>query len=42
VELRIENEEDMGREVLKSDTGGIMIPDIDLELDEGGMDGVYR
>ncbi|GMI44760.1 hypothetical protein TrCOL_g12019 [Triparma columacea] len=41
VELRVEDEEDMGREVLKSDTGGIMIPEIEMELEEGGMDGVY-
>eukprot|EP00520_Triparma_pacifica_P004001 CAMPEP_0118636988 /NCGR_PEP_ID=MMETSP0785-20121206/2918_1 /TAXON_ID=91992 /ORGANISM="Bolidomonas pacifica, Strain CCMP 1866" /LENGTH=505 /DNA_ID=CAMNT_0006528155 /DNA_START=67 /DNA_END=1581 /DNA_ORIENTATION=- len=41
IELTIEGVEDMGREVLKSDTGGIMIPEIDMELDEGGMDGVY-
>jgi zinc finger protein len=39
--LTVADPEDMGREVLKSDTGGIAIPEIDMELDEGGLDGVY-
>ena len=33
--------EDLAREVLKSDTAGIAIPEIDLELEEGGLDGLY-
>ena len=39
--LRILNEDDLAREVLKSDTAGVEIPELELELDEGGLDGVY-
>jgi len=39
--LRIDTPADLAREVLKSDTAGIEIPEIELELDEGGLDGVY-
>jgi ZPR1 zinc finger protein len=33
--------DDLAREVLKSDTAGITIPEIDLQLEEGGLDGLY-
>lgn len=32
---------DLQREILKSDTAGINIPEIELELQEGSLDGVY-
>eukprot|EP00814_Leptocylindrus_danicus_P016629 CAMPEP_0116012476 /NCGR_PEP_ID=MMETSP0321-20121206/5148_1 /TAXON_ID=163516 /ORGANISM="Leptocylindrus danicus var. danicus, Strain B650" /LENGTH=659 /DNA_ID=CAMNT_0003481831 /DNA_START=22 /DNA_END=2001 /DNA_ORIENTATION=- len=33
--------EDLGREVLKSDTAGIAIPDLELDLEEGSLNGMY-
>jgi len=39
--LVVNSEEDMGREVLKSDTAGIAIPEIELELEEGSLSGIY-
>ena len=33
--------DDLAREVLKSDTAGLAIPELDLELEEGGLDGLY-
>jgi len=39
--LRVATPADLAREVLKSDTGGIEIPEIELEMAEGGLDGVY-
>jgi len=39
--LRIDTPADLAREVLKSDTAGIEIPELEMELDEGGLDGVY-
>jgi zinc finger protein len=41
ITLTATSEEDLAREVLKSDTAGIEIPEIELFLDEGGLDGVY-
>jgi zinc finger protein len=41
ITLSIRSSDDMGREILKSDTAGIAIPELDLELEEGGLDGVY-
>jgi zinc finger protein len=41
ITLRITSEDDLAREILKSDTAGIAIPELELELDEGGLDGVY-
>jgi zinc finger protein len=41
ITLTIRGPEDLGREVLKSDTAGIAIPELELELQEGGLDGVY-
>jgi ZPR1 zinc finger protein len=32
---------DLDRHVLKSDTAGIQIPDVDLQLQEGGLNGFY-
>ena len=40
-ELYVKDAQDLKREVLKSDTAGISVPELDLELQEGGMDGVY-
>ncbi|GKY97608.1 hypothetical protein MPSEU_000719200 [Mayamaea pseudoterrestris] len=39
--LRVQHADDLAREVLKSDTSGIAIPELDLEMEEGGLDGVY-
>ncbi|KAI2498531.1 zinc finger protein [Fragilaria crotonensis] len=39
--LRVQCVDDLQREVLKSDTAGLTIPEIDMELDEGGLDGLY-
>ena len=41
ITLRVSNTDDLAREVLKSDTAGLEIPELELELDEGGLDGVY-
>lgn len=41
ITLRVDKQEDLEREVLKSDTAGIAIPELDLELEEGGLDGLY-
>lgn len=30
--LRVESKDDFARDVLKSDTAGVIIPDLDLEL----------
>lgn len=39
--LHVRNEDDLLRDVVKSDTAGISIPEIELSLDEGGLGGVY-
>jgi zinc finger protein len=39
--LSVNAMDDLAREVLKSDTAGLAIPELELELDEGGLDGVY-
>eukprot|EP00549_Striatella_unipunctata_P025628 CAMPEP_0118700066 /NCGR_PEP_ID=MMETSP0800-20121206/16325_1 /TAXON_ID=210618 ORGANISM="Striatella unipunctata, Strain CCMP2910" /NCGR_SAMPLE_ID=MMETSP0800 /ASSEMBLY_ACC=CAM_ASM_000638 /LENGTH=531 /DNA_ID=CAMNT_0006600507 /DNA_START=304 /DNA_END=1899 /DNA_ORIENTATION=- len=39
--LTVNNSDDLGREVLKSDTAGVQIPELDMELDEGGLNGMY-
>jgi zinc finger protein len=39
--LTVRGPDDLAREVLKSDSAGIEIPEVELELEEGGMDGVY-
>jgi len=42
ITLRVKDSRDLAREVLKSDTAGIVVPELDLELEEGGgMNGVY-
>lgn len=41
ITLSINGADDLAREVLKSDTAGIEIPEIDMVLQEGGLDGVY-
>ena len=39
--LSVKNPDDLQRELLKSDTAGISIPEIELELQEGSLDGLY-
>ena len=39
--LQVKSAKDLDREVLKSDTAGIEIPEIELQLAEGGLGGVY-
>ena len=39
--LSVTSSDDLAREVLKSDTAGLAIPELELELEEGGLDGVY-
>ena len=39
--LHVRHADDLSREVLKSDTAGIAIPELDLEMEEGGLDGLY-
>ncbi|KAL7463611.1 hypothetical protein ACHAXS_003968 [Conticribra weissflogii] len=41
ITLTVKDSRDLSREVLKSDTSGISIPDLELELDEGGLGGMY-
>jgi zinc finger protein len=41
ITLTIRSPDDLGREILKSDTAGIAIPELELELQEGGLDGLY-
>lgn len=41
ITLRVTCSDDLEREVLKSDTAGIEIPELELKLDEGGLDGLY-
>lgn len=41
ITLRVCNEEDLKREVIKSDTAGVAIPELDFEQEQGGLDGVY-
>jgi len=41
ITLKVENKDDLAREVLKSDTAGVSIPTLELELEEGGLDGLY-
>lgn len=41
ISLSVRCQDDLAREVLKSDTAGIAIPELELELEEGGLDGLY-
>mmetsp|Transcript_37602 Transcript_37602/g.82334 ORF Transcript_37602/g.82334 Transcript_37602/m.82334 type:complete len:560 (+) Transcript_37602:165-1844(+) len=41
ITLSVNEVADLAREVLKSDTAGVDIPQVELKLDEGGLDGLY-
>lgn len=41
ITLFVKDIADLTRDVIKSDTAGIKIPEIELELEEGGLGGVY-
>jgi len=41
ITLKVNHGEDLKREVLKSDTAGVEIPELELELNEGGLGGMY-
>lgn len=41
ITLNVTCTDDLAREVLKSDTAGVSIPELDFVLQEGGLDGVY-
>ena len=41
VRLHVEGKEDFTRDVLKSDTAGITIPEIDLEITQGSLGGFF-
>uniref|UniRef100_A0A7S3DST4 Zinc finger ZPR1-type domain-containing protein n=1 Tax=Entomoneis paludosa TaxID=265537 RepID=A0A7S3DST4_9STRA len=41
VSVTVQSVADLTRHVLKSDTAGITIPELELELGEGGLEGVY-
>jgi len=41
ITLSVDGVDDLAREVLKSDTAGVEIPEIELVLEEGGLDGLY-
>ncbi|CAD8057016.1 unnamed protein product [Paramecium primaurelia] len=41
IELKFENEKDLCRDVFKSDTAKLIIPEIELELGTGTLGGVY-
>lgn len=41
ITLAVTSPDDLAREVLKSDTAGLAIPELDLVLEEGGLDGLY-
>ncbi|KAL7536326.1 hypothetical protein ACHAXR_007077 [Thalassiosira sp. AJA248-18] len=41
ITLHVRDTRDLKRGVLKSDTAGISVPELELELEEGGLDGVY-
>jgi zinc finger protein len=41
IELRVENEDDFDRDILKSDTSGVTIPELELEMQMGSLGGVY-
>ena len=39
--LTVRSSEDLRREVLKSDTAGVEIPEVELELEQGTLQGIY-
>lgn len=41
ITLQVIDMGDLAREVLKSDTCGVSVPELDFELDEGGLGGMY-
>jgi zinc finger protein len=41
VRLRVEGKEDFSRDVLKSDTAGVTIPELDLEITQGSLGGFF-
>lgn len=41
VRLRVEGKEDFTRDVLKSDTAGVHIPELDLEITQGSLGGFF-
>lgn len=41
ITLHVKDMQDLKREVLKSDTAGVSVPEIELDLEEGGLDGMY-
>lgn len=41
ITLRVEKEEDLKRDLFKSETCYVSIPELELELDYGTLDGVY-
>ena len=41
VRLRVEGKEDFSRDVLKSDTAGVCIPELDLEITQGSLGGFF-
>jgi zinc finger protein len=41
ITVKVQTPEDLSREVLKSDTAGVVLPELKLELNEGGLDGLY-
>jgi len=41
INIHVCHPDDLTREVLKSDTAGVVIPEIELEMEEGGLDGVF-
>lgn len=41
ITLHVKHQDDLRRDVFKSDSARVMIPEIDLELDYGTLGGVY-
>lgn len=41
ITLHVKGEKDLAREVIKSNTAGVSVPELELELEEGGLDGMY-
>ncbi|KAL3802849.1 hypothetical protein HJC23_007626 [Cyclotella cryptica] len=41
ITLLVKKEEDLSRAVILSDSAGVFLPELDLELNEGGLEGMY-
>jgi len=41
ITLAVTSQDDLSREVVKSDTAGVLVPELGLELKEGGLEGIY-